>query len=626
METIRLNLVPVGATPICHAAQYDVGRQIKLELYNGAAAYQIQAGDTFELNLRKPDEHIVTASITGTQGNTYLILETTEQMCAAPGINICKIKVKNSGDEIGTLIFNMAVQMDVLADGDPSESAIEDLDTRVAELVAEQYDSNNVFFDSAPISEHNTPYTVTSAGIKNAIEQAVNAEASIRKTEDTVLSGRIDEIIALPDGSTTADAELVDIRIGEDGQVYPSAGDAVRGQIADVNVITSVKSSNLFDKSAAVVGYVSYTSGQINSSAPSYRASDFINVEPETDYSINSIVSGCQTAFYDSTKTYISGILHDSTMKTFSTPAGAAYLRTTTNVDNIDSFAVCKGSSASYEPYYVKKIVDPKYLYYKAHYNYVVSKSGFADFATLTEAVAAVKSGMSIFVMAGEYDNEEVEAFGKDLIIVGEDKLRTVIKNGLNTYSRPPIEMASGKISNLTVYAYDGGGPSLDPSGWYPYAIHIDNSSLDNNNYIVENCILKSDTNPAVGIGLRRGTLEFNNCRFESRDSYAFYFHDSTSPESAGIENIIVQNCVGISKQQAVMLINSQKTLGNTVYPQFINSIFASSDYETPTILALNVNNTGGTATTVGDFMDLINFYQSKWSRNNFPDSLNYHA
>ena len=48
METIRLNLVPVGATPVCHAAQYDDGRQIKLELFNGAAAYQIQAGDTFE--------------------------------------------------------------------------------------------------------------------------------------------------------------------------------------------------------------------------------------------------------------------------------------------------------------------------------------------------------------------------------------------------------------------------------------------------------------------------------------------------------------------------------------------------------------------------------------------------
>ena len=54
------------------------------------------------------------------------------------------------------------------------------------------------------------------------------------ETELSVLDARMDEFASLPDGSTAGDAELLDIRVGYNGKIWPSAGDAVRGQVTDL--------------------------------------------------------------------------------------------------------------------------------------------------------------------------------------------------------------------------------------------------------------------------------------------------------------------------------------------------------------------------------------------------------
>ena len=66
----------------------------------------------------------------------------------------------------------------------------------------------------------------------------VQEAIDVMDNEIDSLNGRMDTFTHLAEGSTTGDAELIDIRIGADGTVYNNAGTAVREQ---VKMITRAK-------------------------------------------------------------------------------------------------------------------------------------------------------------------------------------------------------------------------------------------------------------------------------------------------------------------------------------------------------------------------------------------------
>ena len=169
MERIKLNLIPSGVAPVVHVSQYDDGRTFAIDLFEGDNAYTLDGTEVLTVNVRKPDGHLVTESVTNTS-DSYVTVDTTEQMTACHGTNLANLKIEKGSITIASLNFLMNVERDPLENGDPSESFVDNLNTQIANAVADQYDSNNVIFDNAPTTGHGTPYTVTSEGIKTTFD------------------------------------------------------------------------------------------------------------------------------------------------------------------------------------------------------------------------------------------------------------------------------------------------------------------------------------------------------------------------------------------------------------------------------------------------------------------------
>jgi hypothetical protein len=136
---------------------------------------------------------------------------------------------------------------------------------------------------------------------------------------------RIDSFTALTSGSTTGDAELMDIRVGADGITYANAGGTIRSQVTEkVSVVNGIisrgKTTNYVITGSVTYGYYyESTAGVRDTASSAWWLHPIIPILPSTTYR----KVGCQLALYDANKVFISYIVYGTT--SFTTPSNAAF-------------------------------------------------------------------------------------------------------------------------------------------------------------------------------------------------------------------------------------------------------------------------------------------------------------
>ena len=174
---------------------------------------------------------------------------------------------------------------------------------------------------------------INKTGLKKVNDRIDESKAQLSQ-EINVERKRIDSFKTLKDGSTTGDAELQDIRIGQDGVTYSNAGTAVREQIKRIASKILTSTNVLFLDNLTKDYEINPQTGELRT-AMGWRATDFMPIEPNNYIYVYKqdgaykYGASCFWAVYDSDKKYITGSVTDAAGVDFinASDARVAYIR-----------------------------------------------------------------------------------------------------------------------------------------------------------------------------------------------------------------------------------------------------------------------------------------------------------
>lgn len=108
MQSINLQITPSGVMPVVNASQYDYGRLVQFNLFDGASAYIPPEGTEIRVEGRKSDGTVF-SYFANYVGNAVIVTLTQQMTVLAEDVP-CELRLNVNNEDIGTVNFTLAVE------------------------------------------------------------------------------------------------------------------------------------------------------------------------------------------------------------------------------------------------------------------------------------------------------------------------------------------------------------------------------------------------------------------------------------------------------------------------------------------------------------------------------------